>query len=161
MTRFLALCVCVMPAALIAQGAPRPVFTGIQGAFFAASVADLDASVAWYTQKLGLTQVMRWPRQGKMQGTVLRGGGLEVELIAHDDATAPRDPMDMNAKVLTRGIMKAGFVVSDFDATIAALRSRGVEIAIGPFPPRRDQRANAIIRDNSGNLIQLFGGFAP
>lgn len=161
MIRFHALCICLIPTALMAQAAPRPVFSGVQGAFLAASVADLDASVAWYTQKLGMTQVMRWPKQGKMQGAVLRGGGLEVELIAHDDAAAPRDPMDMNAKVLTRGIMKAGLVVSDFDATIAALRSRGVEIAIGPFPPRRDQRANAIIRDNSGNLIQLFGAYAP
>src|SRR5688500_17830563 len=41
MTRLLALCVCLMPTALIAQAAPRPVFSGVQGAFFAASVADL------------------------------------------------------------------------------------------------------------------------
>jgi hypothetical protein len=95
-----------------------------------------------------------------MQGAILRGGGLEVELIAHDDATAPRDPMDMDAKVLTRGMMKAGFIVANLDATLATLRARGVPIVIGPFPPRRDQRANAIIRDNSGNLIQLFGDFA-
>jgi catechol 2,3-dioxygenase-like lactoylglutathione lyase family enzyme len=160
MTRFFALCFCLSPALLSAQQSPAPALSGIQGAFFAASVADLDASVAWYTQKLGLTQITRWPKQGMMQGAVLRGGGLEVELIAHDDATAPRDPMDMDARVLTRGIIKAGFIVADLDATLATLRARGVPIAIGPFPPRRDQRANAIIRDNSGNLIQLFGDFA-
>lgn len=161
MTRFLTLCLLLVPALMLAQDAPRPPFTGVQGTFFAASVADLDTSIAWYTQKLGLTQVMRWPKQGKMQGAILRGGGLEVELIAHDDATASGNAMDANAKLLTRGIMKAGFVVTNFDAAIATLRSRGVEIIFGPFPARRDQRANAIIRDNSGNLIQLFGAFAP
>jgi catechol 2,3-dioxygenase-like lactoylglutathione lyase family enzyme len=140
---------------------PRPAFDGVQGAFFAVSVTNLDASISWYREKLGMTQVLRWPKQGKMEGALLQGGGLEVELIAHDEATAPRDPMDANAKVMTRGIMKAGLVVPNFDTAIATLRSRGVEILFGPFPARRDQRANAIIRDNSGNLIQLFGAFGP
>lgn len=161
MIRFVVLCFLLLPTTTGAQPAPRPAFAEVEGAFFAASVSDLDASIAWYTQKLGMTQVMRWPKQGKMEGALLRGGGLEVELIVHDDATAARDPMDANAKVMTRGIMKAGFVVPNFDAAIATLRSRGVEILFGPFPARRDQRANAIIRDNSGNLIQLFGAFAP
>jgi hypothetical protein len=31
---------------------------------------------------------------------------------------------------------------------------------LGPFPPRKDQRANALIQDNAGNLIQFFGDFA-
>ena len=37
------------------------------------------------------------------------------------------------------------------------LRRRGVEIAIGPFPKRDNQPANAIIRDNAGNYIQVLG----
>lgn len=37
------------------------------------------------------------------------------------------------------------------------LQKRNVEIAFGPYPARKNQRANVIIRDNGGNLIQLFG----
>jgi hypothetical protein len=55
------------------------------------------------------------------------------------------------------GIFKAGVVVDDYDVTLATLRARGVDIAIGPFPARNGQRANFIVRDNAGNFIQFFG----
>lgn len=54
-----------------------------------------------------------------------------------------------------RGIFKVGLLVDDLDATLGVLRSRGVAIAFGPYPATANQRANAIIRDNAGNLIQL------
>jgi hypothetical protein len=54
------------------------------------------------------------------------------------------------------GVFKAGVIVEDFDRVIAQLRTRGVEIAFGPFPARDKQRANAIVRDNAGNLIQFI-----
>jgi hypothetical protein len=41
-----------------------------------------------------------------------------------------------------------------------AARPRGVsrpELVHGPFPASDNQRANLIIRDNAGNLIQIFG----
>ncbi|HMC55167.1 MAG TPA: VOC family protein [Gemmatimonadaceae bacterium] len=133
----------------------KPVFTA-DGAFFALSVTDLDATIAWYTGKLGLTVVTRYPKRGTTAGALLGGNGLEVELIVHDDASDPRG----TEPVLTHGIFKTGFRVDDFDGTIAGLRARGVQIAYGPYPARRDQRANAIIRDNSGNLIQIFGDYA-
>jgi len=40
---------------------------------------------------------------------------------------------------------------------LEVLRARWVDIAMGPFPARGGQRANVIVRDNAGNLIQLFG----
>jgi hypothetical protein len=58
---------------------------------------------------------------------------------------------------LIHGISKVGVIVDDFDGTLATLKSRGVEIFLGPFPARNGQRANVIVKDNSGNLIQLFG----
>jgi catechol 2,3-dioxygenase-like lactoylglutathione lyase family enzyme len=134
-----------------------PPFTST-GAFFALYVADLNASTRWYTEKLGLKVTMRTPKQGKAAVTVLEGGGLMVELIQHDDAVprgraagAGRDP------ALIHGLSKAGFLVEDFERTMAALKERNVQIAYGPFPATATQRANAIIRDHAGNLIQLFG----
>jgi catechol 2,3-dioxygenase-like lactoylglutathione lyase family enzyme len=130
------------------------------GAFFALSVADVEASARWYTEKLGLAVKMRAPRTdaNKSAMTLLEGGGLTVELVQHDDAVPLRNflPAPRGALFL-HGIFKVGVVVDDFDATIARLRARGIDIAIGPFPKRVDQPANAIIRDNAGNYIQIFG----
>ena len=140
-----------------AESQSRPPFE-TRGAFFALSVADLDASTRWYSEKLGLSVVMRPPKQDKSAVAVLEGGGLIVELLQRDDALALRQAApSATASYLVHGIFKAGVIVDDLNATITALRARGVEIAMGPFPASKEQRANAIIRDNAGNMIQFFG----
>jgi len=128
------------------------------GAFFALSVADIQASAKWYSEKLGLKVVMEVPKRERSAVIVLEGGGLVVELLQDDDAL----PLSRAVPVLTgrqsvHGLFKAGVLVEDFEGTVAMLRARGVEIAYGPYPAREHQRANVIIRDNSGNLIQFFG----
>jgi catechol 2,3-dioxygenase-like lactoylglutathione lyase family enzyme len=136
---------------LALSAAETPVLTAT-GAFFALSVADLKASTQWYAEKLGLKVVMQTPKQDHAAVTVLEGGGLIVELIQHDDA-APAG----NDRVLVHGMFKAGVIVDDFDQTVAALKARHVEIAFGPYPKKPNQRANVIVKDNAGNLIQFFG----
>jgi methylmalonyl-CoA/ethylmalonyl-CoA epimerase len=155
-TLILASVMCLSVVAIAAQQNTTPFTT--RGAFIGVSVADMDASVAWYTDKLGLTVVKRHPRVERSEAVVLEGGGLVVELMKHDDAV----PLVKAAPAITRnylvhGIFKAGIVVDDFDTTITRLKARGVQIAIGPFPATKEQRANAIIRDNAGNFIQFFG----
>ena len=135
-----------------------PALTAAKGAFFAVSVADLEASVRWYTEKLGLDVTMHPPKFEKSTAVILEGGGLIVELTHHDDAVplATAAPaIRENYKV--HGIFKAGVIVEDFHTAMAELRARGVPIVIGPFAATAQQRANAIIRDNEGNFIQLFG----
>ncbi|HKA58315.1 MAG TPA: VOC family protein [Gemmatimonadales bacterium] len=133
----------------IASPAQSPVLS-TNDAFFALSVRDMDASTKWYVEKLGLAVIMHAPRTAatRASATILRGGGLTVELIQRD-SSIPRNPM-------SAGMFKAGVTVDDFGGTVAALRARGVEIAYGPYPRRPDQPANLIFRDNEGNLIQLF-----
>jgi catechol 2,3-dioxygenase-like lactoylglutathione lyase family enzyme len=128
------------------------------GAFFALSVPDLAASRRWYLEKLGLTVVMEPPKFGPSSVVVLEGGGLTVELIQRDDgisreraAPAVTDPVQLH------GIVKVGVLVADLERTLTVLRARHVPIAIGPFPARPGQRANFIIRDPDGNLIQFLG----
>src|SRR5215510_8300168 len=60
------------------------------GAFFGLSVVDLQASTSWYENKLGLTVTLQVPHSAEMRAavTVLTGGGLTVELVQHDDASA-------------------------------------------------------------------------
>ena len=151
---FALLLVCT-PAA-DAQTADPP-FTAT-GAFIALSVPDVAASARWYREKLGLRIVLEPPKAGEATAVILEGGGLLVELIQHDGAKplgtlAP----GVRGSVYVHGYFKAGLIVEDFDRTIAALRARGIEIAFGPYPRSATQRANAIIRDNAGNLIQFLG----
>ena len=138
-----------------AHGAPSIPATG---AFFALSVADLRASAKWYSEKLGLAVVKEEPKQEGAAVVVLEGGGLIVELIQHDEAVplATAAP-GVRSNMLVHGIVKAGAMVADFDETLATLKQRNVQIAFGPYPAKARQRANVIIRDNAGNLIQLFG----
>ena len=153
----------ILPLVARGQSAPRandtPVIS-VRGAYFALSVPDLDASTKWYVEKLGLRVTMRVPRTDATRARValLQGGGLTVELIQHDDAVplrALRPARD--GAISVHGIVKVGVTVDDFDATLAALRARGVDIAYGPYPKRPDQPANVIIRDSDGNLVQILG----
>ena len=136
---------------------PQPLVLAA-GSFFALSVADIEASGAWYREKLGLKVTLRPPRSGAGEVMVLEGGGLMVELIQHDAALALNklsppvsDPFQLH------GFFKAGFMVEDFDATLATLKDRGVQIAHGPYAAKDGRRANLIISDNAGNLIHIFG----
>ena len=139
-------------------GAVAPAFT-TTGAFFALSVADARASARWYQDKLGLAIVLDAPKQDRNTVIALEGGGLLVELIQNDDARplASVAPATKGNGFLVHGMVKAGVIVSDFDAALAKLRERGVPLAFGPFPARANQRANFAIRDNAGNLVQVFG----
>jgi catechol 2,3-dioxygenase-like lactoylglutathione lyase family enzyme len=137
-----------------------PPFESVTGAFFALSVADVASSSRWYSEKLGLEVVMEVPKADGQPGViVLEGGGLIVELIAHDQAAPLSSIAPGTDAMFVHGIFKVGMIVDDFEGTLDRLRDRGVEIALGPFPAQADQRANVLIRDNAGNLIQIFGEY--
>jgi hypothetical protein len=102
--------------------------------------------------------VMDPPKLDRTKVVVLEGGGLIVELIQDDDAVALKTTAPAARDgIQVHGVVKAGVVVADFDATLATLRQRRVEIAYGPYPAGKEQRANVIVRDGDGNLIQFFG----
>ena len=149
--------VSVSSAASLAQEPSVPVMTA-RGAFFALSVADMKASAKWYIEKLGLSVVMEDAGAGHPGVTVLEGGGLIVELIQNDDAVPlAKAAPGVQDRILVHGLVKAGIIVDNFEDVLAAFRARRVEVAYGPFPARQKQRANVIVRDNAGNLIQVFG----
>jgi len=156
----------IVPVALLgllpvlgdAQPAPTtvdPAFSSVNGAFAALYVSDIEASIRWYSEKLGLRTRTPPTRYQQTTVAVLAGGGLELELLHHADAKVASA-----SDVPPLGFAKFGFVVGDFAKTLATLRARGVPIFMGPFPPRPTQRANFLIRDNEGNVLQLFGEFS-
>ena len=128
------------------------------GAFFALSVNNLEESIKWYTEKLGLKVTRNIQEQNNVTVSILEGNGLIVELIRNREARSLDEiASTVKDKILLHGIFKTGAVVDNFDKMISMFKERGVEIVLGPFPSRPDQRANIIIKDNSGNLIQFFG----
>lgn len=133
------------------------IFTA-NGAFFALSVADVQASSQWYQDKFGLKVVLEPPPSNNSTVIVLEGGGLIVELI-QNGAAKPLSKVapTVTDKFLIHSITKVGVIVDDFDKTLATMRERGIKIVIGPFPKSANQRENVIIQDNEGNLIQFFG----
>jgi|SRR5215472_48676 len=159
MKRMCLLLTLLWPTLLRAQSAEAvfaPAAVAAKGAFFALSVPDMDASVKWYSEKLGLKVAMQVKE--KVSVTVLAGGGLIVELI-HSDEAMPKTKAAPAVKgdIQLHGLFKAGFFVEDFDKTLALLKERKVEIAYGPFPVKENTMKNVIIRDNAANLIQVFG----
>jgi catechol 2,3-dioxygenase-like lactoylglutathione lyase family enzyme len=126
-------------------------FGRVRGAFWALSVPDVAASTRWYAETLGLRVLFTAPRANGAAVSILGGGGLIVELLQLDSAVAlPREPQRAH------GFFKAGLMVDDLTRTLATRRARGAQVFMGPFPARDGQRANVIIKDNAGNLIQLF-----
>jgi catechol 2,3-dioxygenase-like lactoylglutathione lyase family enzyme len=142
---------------LRSQGIKDSVLFHTSGSFFALSVADMEASIKWYGEKFGLQPVMQLPKQNKVRVAVLSGGGLVVELIQNDDA-APLQKVapSLTSNLPVHGIFKVGLIVDKYPSVLESLKERGIEIVHGPFPSRKDQPGNVIIRDNSGNLIQFF-----
>jgi catechol 2,3-dioxygenase-like lactoylglutathione lyase family enzyme len=163
MKKLLLLTLIALPvlSGLAAQATAEPSFQS-HGAFFAISVADLEASAKWYWDKFGLIIIKRLPKtkDQDMAVIVLEGGGLLVELLQSDLAV----PLSKAAPAIKstehlHGITKAGLIVTNFDKTLERLRARGVPIKLGPFPANDPTGLrNFIIEDNSGNLIQFFGG---
>jgi catechol 2,3-dioxygenase-like lactoylglutathione lyase family enzyme len=147
--------VSTLPPATATTSSPP---TTVAGAFFALSVADVEASAQWYTEKLDLQIVLQPPKTNDAKTIVLEGNGLIVELIQYTGARPLKQVApELDNNILVHGIFKVGVIVEDFDKTLALLKARNVPIVVGPFPARANQRANVIIRDNEGNLIQFFG----
>jgi catechol 2,3-dioxygenase-like lactoylglutathione lyase family enzyme len=133
---------------------PSPVTA--RGAFFALSVADLRATAAWYRATFGLEVVMDEAGRGAIPAVVvLEGRGLVVELMQSANPTAAR--ASSSGSEGAPRLFKTGVIVEDFDGTVTMLKARGVAIVAGPFPPAPMRRANVLIRDIEGNLIQFLG----
>jgi catechol 2,3-dioxygenase-like lactoylglutathione lyase family enzyme len=109
-------------------------------------VVDLAASEAFYAGVLGLPVVERWPNREAIwvmagdrtriglwrpQVGLERGrGGVHVHFAMHIDET-------------------------DYDAAVAGLRAKGVEVAEHAFGADRHSRA-AYVNDPDGHLVELW-----
>jgi catechol 2,3-dioxygenase-like lactoylglutathione lyase family enzyme len=115
---------------------------------------DLDATIAWYSRKLGFTVDQRFESHGT-QFVYLTAGDVKIELLAGashrggapaDNVLTSMDPSRLHHFCLA---------VADLDAAVSRLRERDVLPVGGPMEiPEISQRI-AFVTDNVGTIIEL------
>jgi lactoylglutathione lyase len=86
---------------------------------------------------------------GQMRVTMKVGGQKILIAPAH-----PHDPMNAAPPFPYYGLEHIGFTVEDLDTTIAALRLKGADVAIGPLT-RDPGTYLAFIRGPEGIMVEL------
>ena len=113
------------------------------------NVSDLDRSIRFYTENLGLKFVSRREiRQNNAEIAFLKDeGGGAIELTHWRDK-----------KTLTEGdnFDHIAFGVDEVEATIKQLREKGVTIAMEPYSLQGSSSKIAFIKDPDGNWLELI-----
>ena len=121
--------------------------------YFAVSVEDMDQSLAWYTQALGLETLDDTTHpEGMWRIVNLHREGLAVELVFDRRAAARPEGR-------VRGVAKVGFAVPNVHEV-----AERVEKATGERPRVVDFERHGIhilqLRDPDGNILQLTSPMA-
>lgn len=119
------------------------------------SVADMDASLAWWKETLGFTLERRYILESiPSEIAIIRNGALHVELfrVPKPEAKAPQRSIP-DDDVRTLGNKHIAFSTADVRAVVERLRAKGTDIVWVKDLP--NGRAAAFIRDNEGNLIEF------
>ena len=113
------------------------------------NVSDLDRSIRFYTENLGLKFVSRRDiKQNNAEIAFLKDeGGGAIELTHWRDK-----------KTLTEGdnFDHIAFGVDQVEATIKQLREKGVTIAMEPYSLQGSSSKIAFIKDPDGNWLELI-----
>jgi len=109
-------------------------------------VVDLEAAEAFYAGALGLPVVDRWPDREAIW--VMAGDRTRIGLWR------PQVGLERG-----RGGLHVHFAMhiaeTDYDAAVAELRARGLEVAEHRFGTVPDSRA-AYVEDPDGNVVELW-----
>ncbi len=116
--------------------------------------ASPERAGAFYTDVLGFkvrerTRIPETP-SGPLDLVYLELGGTTVEVMCYPEAKKPILPRSAELRF---GWQCLALEVRDMDATLSALKKKGVEAAWGPM--KRPDYARAEIRDPDGNPIEL------
>jgi lactoylglutathione lyase len=108
-------------------------------------VRDLDESIRFYEEIVGLELARRFPAGHGMEIAFLGTGETQIELIC-----------DKNQEEINIGPdISWGFLVDSVDSMLAFLKSKGVEILSGPFKTGNGSTF-FYVADPNGMKIQFF-----
>lgn len=108
-------------------------------------VADLERSVRFYEEVLGMKTAKRFPAGPNMEIAFMADGPAEIELICDRGAEPP-----------TYGEWPSlGIAVDDLDQAMEHMKVKGVEIISGPFQPNPSTRF-FFIHDPDGVNLEII-----
>ena len=118
-------------------------------------VSDLERSVAWYGEALGMThELTAQVPDGVAIAFMAAPGGERLELFAVDAADAGWEgPID----ALRAGVAHTGWVVGDLDVAFARAVEAGGRVVWPPRDSPEPGRRMAFVADPDGNLVELIG----
>jgi catechol 2,3-dioxygenase-like lactoylglutathione lyase family enzyme len=115
---------------------------------------DLDATLQWYSSKLGFAVDRRFVVDGTTFAFII-SGGVKIELVAGASRRPEAPTDDLLASLDPQRLHHFCIAVEDLGATVSQLRDRDVQLIGGPMDvPAIGQRI-AFITDNIGNIIEL------
>lgn len=122
-------------------------------------VADLEATLQWYSQNLDLTVEKRFTLEDAQVEIVKLASpyGVRVELLR-----SLRDDQEGRCET---GVIKPGakhlcFAVDDVEQTAGELRRRGITLVQEPKVILESREKNCWIVDNEGNMIEFIEDLA-
>lgn len=121
----------------------------------AISVADFEESIEWYGRIFGFSVIDRSEIPGTgIRVAHLQGVGFQLEIFCAPESNAlPEDRRVPNLDLLTQGNKHFSFGVKDAHKAKEDMEAMGVEIAL---VAEVDGTYGVFIRDNTGNLIEIF-----
>jgi methylmalonyl-CoA/ethylmalonyl-CoA epimerase len=124
------------------------------------SVPDLDATIQWYSEKLGFQLEKKFRIETiPASCAFIRNGSLRIEIFQPDNfKTLPAERRVPDTDNLTHGNKHGAFVVNDVPALHEEFKRRGVDIV---WMKKMPDGAAVFIRDNSGILLEFVQGPKP
>ncbi|MDY0175151.1 MAG: VOC family protein [Bacteroidales bacterium] len=107
-------------------------------------VRDMEESLAFYTQILGMKVSRSFTGGGGVNIHFLDGKGADLELIHDPNKTEVNCGTDVSV----------GLLVDDLDATMTHLKEQGIANIVGPISPNPHLRF-IFIKDPNGFTVQL------
>lgn len=122
---------------------------------YAISVADMEESIEWYSKNFEFTVIGRSEIPGTdVMVSHMQGVGFILEIFCAPNCNyLPEDRRVPNLDILTQGNKHVSFGVKDGRKTKEEMEAMGIDIA---FVAEVDETYAVFIRDNTGNLIEIF-----
>jgi len=130
----------------------------LQPHFSALIVEDIDRSIEWYQNTLGLELLNKTENADfAFKQANLKRDAILLELIELGSALSPEEVIpNFNAKTKIQGIFKIGFSVANFDQWMDHLKKLEVDFQGNVVNDPNSGKKMIIIKDPDGNRIQFF-----
>ncbi len=120
------------------------------------SVADLEASAAFYRRALGFEREVAFELPGGIRGLMLRlPSGGRLELFEHPSSDAGLTPESPLAALATRGYGHFAVGTPDIETVYARAVEAGAAEKVSPRPSPEPGVLFAFVADPEGNLVEL------